>query len=126
MPMDIRSCYPFVAHVVEAGLHVSLLVLLAYPVLLRNSRLGWMKTGETGSEGTRNSYSKYTHMLVAVPCCLKPIIPHTHTVDSTNVVTGSSLRLAGHARTISEEPVTTFVKSTVPQQQAARSKVRLH
>ncbi|KAG0139665.1 hypothetical protein CROQUDRAFT_101236 [Cronartium quercuum f. sp. fusiforme G11] len=35
------------------------------------------------------------------------------TGDSTNVVTGSSLKLAGQARTISEEPVTTFVKSTV-------------
>ncbi|KAG0149969.1 hypothetical protein CROQUDRAFT_88515 [Cronartium quercuum f. sp. fusiforme G11] len=34
------------------------------------------------------------------------------TVDSTNVVTGSSLKLAGRARAISEEPVTTFVKAT--------------
>ncbi|KAG0145087.1 hypothetical protein CROQUDRAFT_94312 [Cronartium quercuum f. sp. fusiforme G11] len=32
-------------------------------------------------------------------------------VDLTNVVTGSSLKLAGHAQTISEEPVTTFVKN---------------
>lgn len=35
------------------------------------------------------------------------------TVDSTNVVTGSSPRLAGHTQTISAEPVRTFVKSTV-------------
>ncbi|KAG0149001.1 hypothetical protein CROQUDRAFT_105342 [Cronartium quercuum f. sp. fusiforme G11] len=32
---------------------------------------------------------------------------------SKNVVTGSSLRLADHARTISEEPVTTFIETTV-------------
>ncbi|KAG0144127.1 hypothetical protein CROQUDRAFT_95445 [Cronartium quercuum f. sp. fusiforme G11] len=58
----------------------------------------------------------YTPTLI-LPCCPQSerttFLASVGTVDLTNVFTGSSLMVRAWPANLSEEPVTTFVKSTV-------------